>query len=70
MFGFNDTVILLTGGLWHDHWKQCVWFVAGQGVGIGNYGGAVQQALLNQAFPDGFVFWGGQTIPGMFNQTH
>lgn len=21
-------------GLWHDHWKQCVWFVAGQGLHV------------------------------------
>lgn len=33
------------------------------GKGVGNYGGAVQQALLSQQFPDGFVPWGGRTVP-------
>lgn len=36
--------------------------IGGQGVGIGNYGGAIQQALLYQKFPDGRLTWGGRTI--------
>jgi len=33
------------------------------GAPIGNTGGALRQALANQQFPDGYVKWGGQTLP-------
>ncbi|ORX37289.1 autophagy protein [Kockovaella imperatae] len=46
-----------------EYWAYVLWFVLGQGVGVGNYGSAVQQALLNQAFPSGFVEWGGRYLP-------
>ncbi len=30
--------------------------------GIGNYGGAIHQALLSEQFPSGNVYWGGKNI--------
>lgn len=31
----------------------------GTGVGLGNYGSSLQQNLVVQAFPSGFMNWGG-----------
>lgn len=35
-------------------------YIGGQGVGVGNYGAAIQQSLVNEQFPSGYLNWGGR----------
>ncbi|KAK4496462.1 hypothetical protein PRZ48_012442 [Zasmidium cellare] len=43
-----------------EYWSYCLYNWGGTGVGVGNYGGALQQSTVEQAFPSGFLEWGGQ----------
>ncbi|KAF2160562.1 hypothetical protein M409DRAFT_70318 [Zasmidium cellare ATCC 36951] len=42
-----------------EYWSFCLFNWGATGVGFGNYGGALQQDLLESAFPSGYLNWGG-----------
>lgn len=42
-----------------EYWSYCLYGWGGTGVGVGNYGSSLQQNLVEQAFPSGYMRWGG-----------
>lgn len=43
-----------------EYWTYCLYAWGSTGVGLGNFGSALQQNLVYQAFPSGFLHWGGE----------